>query len=98
MTRLTVWFTAGAASGSALAVVAWSRSERQWFVVVAVVAAAFARVDVAEIVHQVDEDRGGLAVLAGSVAALHAFAVVLAGRDASQTEPVVGLAEMETRR
>jgi hypothetical protein len=81
-----------------LAVVAWSRSERRWFVVIAVVAAGFTVLDVAEIVHQLDEDRGGLAALAGSVAALHALAAVLAGHGASQTQAAVGLGPVETRR
>jgi hypothetical protein len=63
-----------------LALLAWSRPDRRWLVAIAVVAAGFALVDVAEVLHQLDEDRMGLALLAAAVAALHALAVVLAVR------------------
>jgi hypothetical protein len=63
-----------------LALLAWSRPERRWLVAIAVVAAGFALVDVAEVLHQLDEDRMGLALLAAAVAALHALAAVLAVR------------------
>jgi hypothetical protein len=45
-------------------------------VVVAMV--AFAALDVREVLHQIDEDDGGLALLAGVVAALHLAAVAMA--------------------
>jgi hypothetical protein len=63
-----------------LALLAWSRPERRWLVAIAVVAAGLALVDVAEVLHQLDEDRIGLALLAAAVAALHALAAVLAVR------------------
>ena len=68
------------AASVGLALLAWSRPERRWLVAIAVVAAAFAVVDVAEVLHQLDEDRMGLALLAAGVAALHALAAVLAVR------------------
>jgi hypothetical protein len=47
---------------------------------------AFAVLDVREVVHQLDDDNGGLALLAAAVAALHlgvaAIAVALARRPA----------------
>ena len=63
-----------------LALLAWSRPERRWLMAIAVIAAGFALVDVAEVLHQLDEDRMGLALLAAAVAALHALAVLLAVR------------------
>jgi hypothetical protein len=59
-----------------------SRSDSRWAVwlrpesglLLAIVSAAmvvFAALDVREVVHQIDEDNGGLAVLAAVVAALH---------------------------
>lgn len=63
-----------------LALLAWSRPERRWLLAIAVIAAGFALVDVAEVLHQLDEDRMGLALLAAAVAALHALAVLLAVR------------------
>jgi len=50
--------------------------------VVALALAAFAALDVREVVHQVNESRAGLALLAGVVAALHGAAALLAGRAA----------------
>ncbi len=63
-----------------LALLAWSRPERRWLLAIAVIAAGFALVDVAEVLHQLDEDRMGLALLAAAVAALHTLAVLLAVR------------------
>jgi hypothetical protein len=51
-------------------------------VLVALLAAAmlaFAAVDVREVVQQLDADAGGLALLAGTVAALHLAAAAVAG-------------------
>jgi hypothetical protein len=45
---------------------------------VAVTMVAFAALDVREVVHQVDIDKSGLAILAGAIAALHAAAGVVA--------------------
>ena len=65
----------------ALAALAWARPA--WLpglLLVAASMAAFAVLDVREVVHQSDEGRTGLAVLAGAVAALHAAAALLALR------------------
>jgi hypothetical protein len=65
----------------ALALAAWLRPRAA--ALLALVAAAmllFAVVDVREVLHQVDESRTGLALLAGAVAALHAGAAAVAGR------------------
>ena len=56
----------------ALAVAVWLRPEsRPLLILVAVAMVAFAVLDVREVVHQLDEDNGGLALLAGVVAGLH---------------------------
>jgi len=69
-----------AALGSlALAGLAWARPS--WLPGLVAIAAAmtlFAALDVREVIHQVDESRTGLAVLAGIVAALHAAAGLVA--------------------
>ena len=53
---------------------------------------AFAVLDVREVVHQLDEDNGGLALLAGVVAALHlgaaAVALALARGAAASSRPL----------
>ena len=62
----------------ALAALAWVRPA--WvpgLVLVATAMALFAVLDVREVVHQSDEGRAGLAVLAGFVAALHAAAAAV---------------------
>jgi hypothetical protein len=65
-----------------LAVVLWLARRRWLEIVVAVFALAFAAFDVGELVHQLDEGRGGLAGLAAIVAVGHLTAGVLAGRPA----------------
>jgi hypothetical protein len=63
----------------ALAVGLWIRKQR-WLAVAAVgIAVVFAVFDVAEIAHQLDESRNGLAVLAGVIAAGHLAAAATAG-------------------
>jgi hypothetical protein len=63
----------------ALAVGLWIRRQR-WLAAAAVgVAVVFALFDVAEIAHQLDESRNGLAVLAGVIAAGHLAAAATAG-------------------
>jgi hypothetical protein len=65
----------------ALALAAWLRPRAA--ALLALVAGAmlvFAVLDVREVLHQVDESRTGLALLAGAVAALHAAAAAVAGR------------------
>jgi hypothetical protein len=53
-------------------------------VLVAVAMLAFAVLDVREVVHQLDIDKSGLAVLAGAIAALRAAAAVVAATMASR--------------
>ena len=58
---------------------------------------AFAALDIQEVVHQSDEARTGLAILAAVVAALHVAATVLAmlmiraGRDPAGSRPAAPL-------
>lgn len=58
--------------------------------VVGVAMLVFAALDLREVVHQIDEGRGGLAVLAGVVASLHASAAPLARRGAGQDSSPLG--------
>jgi hypothetical protein len=69
-----------------LAGLVWRRPIRPLLIVIAVVAAAFAMLDAAEVAHQLDEDHTGLALLAGLVAALHA-AAALALHQTTTTTP-----------
>jgi hypothetical protein len=61
-----------------LAVLVLRRPDRRLLLVVAAFAAAFAVLDVAEITHQIHEDRAGLAALATVIAALHTAAAAVA--------------------
>jgi hypothetical protein len=61
-----------------LAGLVWRRPDRRLLALVAVVAATFAVLDIAEVIHQLGEERTGLAMLAGVIAALHGAAAVLA--------------------
>ena len=74
-------FVALAAGASVLlALGAWVRP--RWLLLLVVIAAAmlvFAALDVREVIHQSDESRTGLAVLAGFVAVLHLGAAGVAG-------------------
>jgi hypothetical protein len=74
------WFVALAAAFSlALAAAAWLRP--RWALLLATVAVAmvaFAVLDVREIVHQLDESKGGLAALAAVVALCHLAAAAVA--------------------
>jgi hypothetical protein len=59
------------------------RSDSRWMLVVIVLfALAFALLDTKELFHQLDEDKAGLAVLAGVIALLHLGVAALAGREA----------------
>jgi Flp pilus assembly protein TadB len=61
----------------------WRAGASPWVLaVVAVAMAGFCALDVREVIHQADESRTGLAVLAVVVAALHLAAALLAGRAA----------------
>lgn len=65
----------------ALAAGAWLRPDvGPLLLVVGAAMIAFAVLDVREVFHQVDEDRSGLALLAGAVALLHVAAAALAWR------------------
>ena len=86
----TPFVALAAALSLALAVAVWLRPG--WVLllaVVAVVMVVFAVVDVREVFHQVDEDEGGLALLAGLVAALHlaAAGVALTLRSSATATP-----------
>jgi hypothetical protein len=61
-----------------LAVGMWLRGMRWTALLAAAVAVVFAVFDIAEVVHQLDNSRTGLAVLAGVIAAAHAVAAVTA--------------------
>jgi hypothetical protein len=82
-------FVAAAASASlALAAAAWRRRPSApllWLIALAM--AAFAALDVREVLHQLDLDETGLAVLAAAVAALHLAAALLAARIAIGGQP-----------
>lgn len=69
------------------ALVLW-RPDRRVLVVIAVAAAAFAVLDIAEVSHQLDEDRTGLAMLAATIAALHAATAALAVWHLTAREPI----------
>jgi hypothetical protein len=51
---------------------------RAFLLAVAVIALAWAALDVREVVHQIDESRAGIAVVASAVAALHFVAATVA--------------------
>jgi hypothetical protein len=75
----TGFLALAAAVSLALALVVWLRPG--WALLlaaVAVVMVAFAALDVRELFHQIDEDDGGLALLAGAVAGLHLAAAGVA--------------------
>ena len=62
-----------------LAAGCWFRPEWRWLLVVTACAmAAFAVLDLRELIHQLDKSNSGLAVMAGAVAILHVAAAVVA--------------------
>jgi hypothetical protein len=65
-----------------LAAAVWRTGTPGVLALVAVVMAAFAALDVREVVHQIGESRTGLTLLAALVAALHLAAAALAARGA----------------
>jgi hypothetical protein len=85
----TPFVALAAAFSLALAAAVWLRP--RWALLLGAVAVAmvlFGALDAREVVHQLDESKGGLAVLAGVVAACHLLAGVLAvlmGRSVSAT-------------
>jgi hypothetical protein len=68
-------------TGLALSAVAASRigRRREFLAAVAVVALAWAALDVREVLHQIDESREGIVVIAAVVAALHLVTPAVAG-------------------
>jgi hypothetical protein len=85
----TPFVALAAAFSLALAAAVWLRP--RWALLLGAVAVAmvlFAALDGREVVHQIDESKGGLAVLAGVVAVCHLAAAALAvlmGRSVSAT-------------
>lgn len=76
--------TAAVIASLVLAGLVWRLRDRRLLIVIALVAAAFVVLDVAEVAHQLDEDNTGLALLAGVIAALHAGTAVLAIQQATR--------------
>ena len=74
---------------AAAAATTWGRA-RGFLIAVAVIALAWAVLDVREAVHQLDESRTGIAVIALLVAALHGAAGAVAGRLAGQAAAQTG--------
>jgi hypothetical protein len=74
-------------AGLALAALAASRIglTRGFLLTVVVIGLAWAALDIREVVHQLDEARTGVAVLAIAVAALHLMVAAISGRLATQT-------------
>jgi hypothetical protein len=71
---------AAAASLGLAAAAAWRRPDAPGLaLLVALAMLAFAALDVREVIHQLDAEENGLAVLAGAVAALHLAAALVAG-------------------
>jgi hypothetical protein len=81
-----VLVTAAVVASVLLAGLVWRRRDRRLLVVIAVFAAGFAVLDVAEVAHQLDEDHAWYALLAGLIAALHAAAAALALHQATTTD------------
>ncbi len=73
-------------AGLALAALAASRIglARGFLLAVVVIGLAWAALDIREAVHQLDESRTGVAVVAMAVAALHLAAAAISGRRATQ--------------
>jgi hypothetical protein len=79
-----------------LAALVW-RGGAPWLLgLVALVMIAFAALDVREVVHQIDESRTGLTLLALLVAALHLAAAALAARAAMSARRAGGRAAAAT--
>jgi hypothetical protein len=89
--EVTGFVALAAALSLALALAVWLRPG--WVLLLAAVVGmtvAFAALDVREVFHQADEDDGGLALLAGVVAALHLAAAALALRMRRATSAPAG--------
>jgi Flp pilus assembly protein TadB len=68
-----------------LAILTWRSDSRLILTVVGLIAAGFTVFDLAEVVHQLDESRGGLAFTAALIAAGHASIAALATISATRT-------------
>jgi uncharacterized low-complexity protein len=77
---------AGVLASVALAIGVWLRRDRWLLWTVAGLAVAFVVFDVAEFVHQIDENRTGIAIIAASVAVLH-FAAAAVAETRATSEP-----------
>jgi hypothetical protein len=62
---------------------------RAFLLAVALIALAWAALDVREVLHQIDESREGIAAVAVAVAVLHLLAATVAGRRASGAPPAL---------
>lgn len=77
----STWLAIVAVAASlALAAAMWPVGDRRVAIVTLGFAAVFAALDVAEVAHQLDESRNGLAALAITIAVGHALATATAGR------------------
>lgn len=70
----------------ALSALTWRSNLRPLLLATAVFAAVFAVFDIAELVHQIQESRGGIAALAAVVGVLHVAATVVAGQRARSVQ------------
>lgn len=73
---------AGVVVSLLLAALGFRSNNRAALIVIALFAFGFAVLDGRELLHQLDEDRTGLAVLAGAIALLHLAAAGIAGGEA----------------
>jgi hypothetical protein len=72
-----------------LAAWVWRRQNTVALVVVAVFAGVFAVFDIAEVAHQIDESRPGIAVLAGVVAVIHVVVAAISVLAVARRTPEV---------
>ncbi len=73
----------GVAASVAFAALAWWRRSRVLLMGIAVFATLFTVLDIAEVRHQVNESRTGIAILAAATALAHVAAALVAARDAT---------------
>jgi hypothetical protein len=72
----TTTIVIGVAVSLAVALGLWLTGRRVWAALAVLVAFCFAVLDLAELAHQVDESKAGLAVLAAVIAAAHLVAAL----------------------
>jgi len=82
---LAVGFGLALAAGSALSTLS---RRRELLLFIAAVTLAWAALDVRELIHQVDESRAGIAIVAGIVAVLHLISAALAAQISRRTSNV----------